>query len=166
MRQIKSLKMVKNSRFSQVSFGSTQNVGEQFINALPAGYKPSEEEEFMNDMHKTYFQLKLMEWRNELLKNSLSTLHYLQECHAITTDPADNASLEEDLSSELHKRDRERKLLVKIEEALQRIQEGSYGYCEETGEPIHLGRLEARPVATLSLEAQERRERFQRTGSR
>lgn len=158
--------MAKNNIFHAHQTAYDTGSDPSFITMLPLNYGPSEDEEFMNEMQKTYFRFKLLEWRDELLKNSLDTRHYLQECHTPTPDIVDTASLEEDLSSELRQRDRERKLLTKIDEALQRIQEGSYGYCEETGEPISLGRLEARPVAMLSLEAQERRERRERTGYR
>lgn len=133
------------------------------LDHLPEGYRPSEDEMFMNETQKEYFRQKLLQWRDELLQNSLDTFHHLQESYSSTPDFTDKAAIEEDLSSELRKRDRERKLIVKIDEALHRLQEGSYGYCEETGEPIGLQRLEARPVATLSLEAQERRERYERT---
>ncbi len=126
------------------------------------GYTPSEYEQFMNPRQKTYFRNKLLKWREELLQNSRETLCHLQSSHAHNPDFADQASLEEELSSELRTRDRERKLIVKIDEALQKITEGSYGYCDETGEPIGVRRLEARPVATLSIEAQERREREER----
>jgi DnaK suppressor protein len=129
---------------------------------LPEGYRPSEKESFMNPLQTEYFRQKLLKWRDELLQNSLDTFHHLQEGYASTPDFTDKAAIEEDLSAELRARDRERKLIVKIDEALKRIEEGSYGYCEETGEPISLRRLDARPVATLSLEAQERRERYER----
>jgi len=158
--------MAKNTLFHDTKTSHHTEGDHRFITMLPLDYRPSEDEDFMNEMQKTYFRMKLLEWREELLKNSLDTRHYLQECHAPISDVVDTASLEEDLASELRQRDRERKLLTKIDEALQRIQEGSYGYCEETGEPINLGRLEARPVATFSLEAQERRERRERTGYR
>jgi DnaK suppressor protein len=130
---------------------------------LSDGYAPSEDEPFMNPKQKKYFRNKLLRWREELMHNSLETFHHLQETSAASgPDFADKASVEEELLSELRARDRERKLIVKIEEALHRIDDGSYGYCEETGEPISLRRLEARPVATLSIEAQERRERYER----
>jgi len=130
---------------------------------LSDGYAPSEDEPFMNPNQKKYFRNKLLRWREELMHNSLETFHHLQETSAASgPDFADKASVEEELLSELRARDRERKLIVKIEEALHRIDDGSYGYCEETGEQISLRRLEARPVATLSIEAQERRERYER----
>lgn len=129
---------------------------------LPEGYRLSGNEAFMNSMQKEYFRQKLLIWRDELLQNSLDTFHHLQEGQASTPDFTDKAAIEEDLSAELRARDRERKLIVKIDEALKWIDDGSYGYCEETGEPISLRRLKARPVATLSLEAQERQEPYER----
>ena len=129
---------------------------------LPEGYRPSDKEPFMNNHQKEYFRRKLLAWRDELCQHSLDTLHHLQEDSLGAADLADRAALEEDLSSELRARDRERKLIVKIEEALHRLEEGTYGFCEETGEPIGVQRLEARLVATLSLEAQEKREKEER----
>ena len=125
-------------------------------------YHPSEKERFMNSRMVAYFQARLERWRDELLNESTETLHHLQENSTSEPDIADRASLETDRSLELRTRDRERKLLTKIEAALERIDDGSYGYCEETAEPINLRRLEARPIATLSLEAQERHERMER----
>jgi DnaK suppressor protein len=126
-------------------------------------YHPSEKEPFMNARMVRYFQARLEQWRDELLNESSETLHHLQENSTAEPDMADRASLETDRSLELRTRDRERKLLTKIEAALERIDDGSFGYCEETAEPISLRRLEARPIATLSLEAQERHERMERT---
>lgn len=126
-------------------------------------YRPSENEQFMNKRMTEYFRGKLLRWREELLQESTETLHHLQENSVAEPDIADRASLETDRSLELRTRDRERKLLGKIDAALQRIEEGTYGYCEETMEPINLRRLEARPIATLSIEAQERHERMERT---
>lgn len=117
----------------------------------------------MNSMMKEYFRQKLLRWREEILRESSETLQHLQEETTQEPDMADRASLETDRSIELRTRDRERKLLQKIEEALRRIEDGSYGYCEDTMEPINLERLEARPIATLSVEAQERHERLERT---
>ena len=117
----------------------------------------------MNPIMKEYFRQKLRRWREELLSDSTETLQNLQEGGLAKPDLADRASLETDKSLELRTRDRERKLLSKIDAALRRIEDGSYGYCEETGEPISIRRLEARPNATLSLEAQERHERLERT---
>ncbi len=126
-------------------------------------YRPSEKEPFMNAKQQEYFRRKLLAWRAELLKESEETLESLQEGGLQEPDIADRASAEMERSLELRTRDRARKLISKIDAALQRIEDGSYGYCEETGEPISLKRLEARPIATLSLEAQERHERMERT---
>ncbi|MFI5024728.1 MAG: RNA polymerase-binding protein DksA [Alphaproteobacteria bacterium] len=117
----------------------------------------------MNEMQREYFRQKLLRWREELLHESSQTLVHLQQESLAEPDIADRASLETDRSLELRTRDRERKLISKIDEALRRIEEGTYGYCEETAEPISLRRLEARPIATLSVEAQERHERLERT---
>ena len=130
---------------------------------LPPDYRPSDNEPFMNPMQQEYFRQKLLSWRIELLQESNETLLHLQEESLSEPDIADRASLETDRSLELRTRDRERKLISKIDDALQRLEDGSYGYCEETNEPISLRRLEARPIATLSIEAQERHERMERT---
>jgi DnaK suppressor protein len=130
---------------------------------IPKGYKPREDEEYMSPVMLAYFRGKLRDWRKELLTESSETLEHLQETGLQEPDIADRASLETDTALELRTRDRYRKLLNKIDEALTRIDDGSYGYCEETGEPIGVKRLDARPVATLSLEAQERHERLERT---
>jgi DnaK suppressor protein len=130
---------------------------------LPPDYRPTEKEPFMNPMQVEYFRQKLLRWRIELLEESNETLHHLQEESLSEPDIADRASLETDRALELRTRDRERKLIAKIDEALKRIEDGTYGYCEETAEPIALRRLEARPIATLSIEAQERHERMERT---
>jgi len=130
---------------------------------LPPDYRPTEDEEFMNPMQREYFRQKLLSWRSELLQESSETLKHLQEESLSEPDIADRASLETDRSLELRTRDRERKLIARIDDALQRIDEGTYGFCEETSEPISLRRLEARPIATLSIEAQERHERMERT---
>jgi DnaK suppressor protein len=130
---------------------------------LPPDYRPSEKEPFMNPMQLEYFRQKLLGWRAELLQESTETLQHLQEESLAEPDMADRASLETDRSLELRTRDRERKLIAKIDDALRRIEDGSYGFCEETNEPISLRRLEARPIATLSIEAQERHERMERT---
>ena len=127
---------------------------------LPKNYKPTQKEKFMNVKMKKYFRLKLLDWRNELLKESSQTLTNLQmQENTAKPDIADRASEETERSFELRTRDRERKLISKIDSAIKRIEDGNYGYCEETGEPIGLKRLEARPVATLSLEAQEMHEK-------
>lgn len=129
---------------------------------LPTGYRPSESEPFMNERQKEYFRRKLLAWKDEILRESRSTLSNLQEDLGALPDLADRASTETDRALELRARDRQRKLISKIEAAIRRIEEDEYGYCEETGEPISLARLDARPVATLSLEAQERHERSER----
>jgi DnaK suppressor protein len=130
---------------------------------LPPDYRPSEDEEFMNPLQLEYFRQKLLRWRDELLSESTGTLQHLKEESLAEPDIADRATLETDRYTELRTRDRERKLIQKIDEALQRIEDGTYGYCEETDEPIGVRRLDARPIATLSLEAQERHERMERT---
>jgi DnaK suppressor protein len=130
---------------------------------LPPDYKPSDDEEFMNPRQRRYFKEKLLRWRSELLAESNETLLSLQEGDLQKPDIADRASAEADRALELRTRDRARKLIAKIDAALKRVDDGSYGYCEETGEPISLKRLEARPIATMSLEAQERHERMERT---
>mgnify|MGYP001221790223 CR=1 FL=1 len=129
---------------------------------LPKNYRPSGKEPFMNAKQREYFRQRLLRWRSELLRETNQTLQNLQEESLQAPDMADRASAETDRAVELRTRDRERKLVQKIDEALKRIEEGEYGYCEETGEPIGLRRLEARPIATLSLEAQERHERLER----
>jgi DnaK suppressor protein len=125
-------------------------------------YKPSEEEPFMNERQREYFRKKLLAWKEDILRESRETLNHLQDENNVLPDLADRASTETDRSLELRTRDRQRKLISKIEAALKRIEDGSYGYCEETGEPISLRRLDARPIATLSIEAQERHERRER----
>ena len=129
------------------------------IVTLPPNYKPSKKEEYMNEMQLEYFKRKLLDWRSELMRESETTLQDLKETNLAEADANDRASSETDQSLELRTRDRMRKLIKKINQALDRIEAGTYGYCEETGEPIGLARLEARPVATLSIEAQERHER-------
>ena len=129
---------------------------------IAKNYKPTQKEKFMNAKMKEYFKRKLMNWKNELLKESSQTLNNLQSENEAKPDITDRASEEIDRSFELRTRDRERKLINKIDAALQRIEDGSYGYCDETGEPISIKRLEARPVATLSLEAQEMHEKAER----
>ena len=125
-------------------------------------YRPTEKEPFMNERQREYFRVRLLTWKEEILKEAKDTLLHLQEENQNHPDLADRASSETDRAIELRARDRQRKLISKIEEALGRIEDGSYGYCEETGEPISLRRLEARPIATLSVEAQERHERRER----
>jgi DnaK suppressor protein len=129
---------------------------------LDADYKPNDDEPFMNERQREYFRGKLFAWKEEILKEARGTLVTLQSESENHPDIADRASSETDRAIELRARDRQRKLIAKIEAAISRIDEGTYGYCEETGEPISLKRLEARPIATLSLEAQERHERNER----
>jgi len=130
---------------------------------LPSDYRPSEDEEFMGPLQVEYFRQKLLRWRAELLADSSETLRHLQEESLLKPDITDRASLETERAIELRTRDRERKLISKIDAALARLDTGTYGYCEETDEPIGIRRLEARPIATLSIEAQERHERMERT---
>ena len=130
---------------------------------LPPEYRPSEDEEFMNPLQIEYFRQKLLSWRAELLAESSDALQHLREESLLKPDLTDRAALETEHAIELRTRARERRLISKIDAALNRIDEGTYGYCEETDEPIGIRRLEARPIATLSIEAQERHERMERT---
>ena len=132
------------------------------VEVEPTDYRPSEGEPFVNERQLEYFKQKLLDWKEDILRESRETLSHLQTDTENHPDIADRASSETDRSLELRTRDRQRKLISKIDDALRRIEDGSYGYCEETGEPIGLARLEARPIATLSLEAQERHERRER----
>ncbi len=125
-------------------------------------YRPREDEPFMNERQREYFRNKLLTWKDDILREAKETLQHLQDENQNHPDIADRASSETDRAIELRARDRQRKLIAKIDAALDRIEDGSYGYCEETGEPIALRRLEARPIATLSIEAQERHERRER----
>jgi len=129
---------------------------------LPPDYRPTDDEDFMNPLQVEYFRLKLLRWRADLLKEADGTLVSLSEGGIHEADITDRASVETDRALELRTRDRARKLIVKIGQALLRIESGTYGFCEETGEPIGLKRLEARPIATLSIEAQERHERMEK----
>ncbi len=129
---------------------------------LQNDYKPSDSEPFMNERQIEYFRRKLIAWKEDILRESKETINHLQDENHILPDVADRASSETDRSLELRTRDRQRKLISKIDSALKRIEDGSYGYCEETGEPIGLKRLDARPIATLSIEAQERHEKRER----
>jgi len=133
------------------------------LTTLPQDYKPSETEEYMNPMQLEYFRQKLAAWRKSLLAQAEGTLEDLRQGGLNQPDQLDRASLETDKSIDLRTKDRARKLINKIDEALKRIEDGTYGYCEETGEPIGINRLEARPVATLSIEAQEKHERLEKT---
>lgn len=132
------------------------------IVTLPKGYTPSEKEEYMNPKQLEYFRQKLLDWRDELLKESRETMEHIKEENWQEADVVDRASIETDTGVELRSRNRYLKLITKIDEALKRIETGEYGYCEETGDPIGIRRLEARPVATLTVEAQERRERLEK----
>jgi DnaK suppressor protein len=129
---------------------------------IDKSYKPSDKEPFMNEKQREYFRAKLLAWKEDILREAKETLQHLQDENQNHPDLADRASSETDRAIELRARDRQRKLTAKIDAALARIDDGSYGYCEETGEPISLKRLEARPIATLSIEAQERHERRER----
>lgn len=131
--------------------------------SISPDYKPSAKEEFMNPTMLEYFRHKLLDWKNELLRESSDTLEHLQEGGILEPDIADRASVETDRALELRTRDRARKLIAKIDEALERVTDGSYGFCEDTHEPISIRRLEARPIATLSIDAQERHERMEKT---
>ena len=125
-------------------------------------YEPSDSEEFMNPKQTEYFKNLLLDWKRDLLKESSNTLSHLKEETSNKPDDADRATIESERSLELRTRDRERKLLNKIDKALRKIEEGTYGYCEETNQPISIARLKARPIATLSLEAQEMHEKFEK----
>jgi DnaK suppressor protein len=129
---------------------------------LAEGYRPNEDEPFMNERQRDYFRRKLVAWKDEILREASETISTLQNENDNHPDIADRASSETDRAIELRARDRQRKLISKIDAALSRINDGSYGYCEETGEPISLRRLDARPIATLTIEAQERHERRER----
>lgn len=129
---------------------------------LPAGYRPTAKEPFMNPRHQEYFRRKLASWKDDILREAQATLSNLQEDSQHLPDIADRASTESERSIELRTRDRQRKLVAKIDDALRRLEEGTYGYCEETGDPISLKRLDARPIATMTIEAQERHERRER----
>jgi RNA polymerase-binding transcription factor len=132
------------------------------VTRLAANYRPLEDEKFMNAKQQEYFRRKLIAWRDEILKESQETLLHLQEDSLKEPDIADRASAETDWSLELRTRDRQRKLIAKIDSALARLREGEYGYCEVTGDPISLKRLDARPIATMTIEAQEAHERMEK----
>ena len=129
---------------------------------ITAEYRPTDDEPFMNERQREYFRRRLLEWKDEILAESRSTIANLQQDTTPMPDVADRATSETDRALELKTRDRQRKLISKIDDALRRLEDGSYGYCEDTGEPISLSRLDARPIATLSVEAQERHERRER----
>ena len=130
---------------------------------LPNNYRPTEKEKFMSPRQKEFFRRRLLGWRDDILRDTQGTIQNLQDGDGQAPDIADRATAESERSIELRTRDRQRKLVGKIDAALGRIEEGSYGYCDDKGEPIGLKRLEARPIATLSIEAQERHERLERT---
>src|SRR4051812_23336714 len=159
----------QNGHSNGHSNGLNGHNGIHAANGLAAGakdknkiYRPTEKEPFMNERQKEYFRQKLAIWREDILKEAKDTLQHLQDENVNHPDLADRASSETDRAIELRARDRQRKLINKIDAALHRIDDGTYGYCEETGEPIGIKRLEARPIATLSVEAQERHERRER----
>ena len=156
MQSMQSVKS-KNGRPDE-----TMNRNGKAIRPLDKIYRPTDREPFMNERQREYFRVKLLEWREDILKEAKETLQHLQDDNQNHPDLADRASSETDRAIELRARDRQRKLIAKIDAALQRIEDGTYGFCEETGEPISLKRLEARPIATLSIEAQERHERRER----
>jgi DnaK suppressor protein len=139
-----------------------KKIPEDDFDNIPADYRPSEDEPFMSERQRAYFRRKLLNWREEILRSTKETLQHLQDDSAQHADIADRATSETERALELRARDRQRKLIAKIDAALMRLDEGTYGYCEETGEPISLKRLDARPIATLSVEAQERHERRER----
>lgn len=138
------------------------SLAEVLVQPAPINYRPSDDEPFMSARQLQYFRRKLMEWREDILAESRETLSNLQTDTENHPDLADRATSETDRALELRTRDRQRKLIGKIEAALRRIDDGSYGYCDDTGEPIGLARLDARPIATLTVEAQERHERRER----
>lgn len=159
--------MTKSTTTMRVTKDTTAVAGSGKASALarvtvPPDYRPSDREAFMSPVMLEYFRQKLLRWRAELLSESNETLQNLQQGSILEPDFADRASTETDRSIELRTRDRARKLIAKIDEALRRVEEGHYGFCEETNEPISLQRLEARPIATLSIEAQERHERMEK----
>jgi DnaK suppressor protein len=145
----------KKSRVSEKNGHRAEKSGHNGLN----GYRPSDKEPFMGERQRDYFRLKLLAWKEDILREARETLQHLQDENVNHPDLADRASSETDRAIELRARDRQRKLIAKIDAAIQRIEDGTYGYCEETGEPISIKRLEARPIATLSIDAQERHER-------
>jgi DnaK suppressor protein len=164
-RPAKSGTTSKSGRSAKGGTAHRNGVGVKTGVALLAdknNYRPTDKEPFMNERQRDYFRAKLLVWRDDILKEAKETLQHLQDENQNHPDLADRASSETDRAIELRARDRQRKLIAKIDAAIARIDDGSYGYCEETGEPIALKRLEARPIATLSVEAQERHERRER----
>ena len=159
--EVTSLKKRKNDELTNATNENVTNENKLEIQ-LPPDYKPSVDEEFMNPHQAEYFRQKLQRWRSELLDEANQTIANLSTESLHRPDQMDRAQIESNAALDLRTRDRERKLLQKIESALRRIEDGSYGYCEDTGEPINLSRLEARPIASLSLHAQELHERMER----
>jgi DnaK suppressor protein len=141
----------------------TKTKGVVLVRRQDTAYRPTDQESFMNERQLEYFRNKLLMWKEEILKEAQETLQHLQDENLNHPDLADRASSETVRSLELRTRDRQRKLIAKIDAALARLDNGTYGYCEETGEPISLSRLDARPIATLTIEAQERHERREQT---
>jgi DnaK suppressor protein len=149
-------------RYNRAADGAQFTQGVCMAIDLPNGYRPSDDEPFMNERQREYFRRKLVFWKEEILRESRETIQNLQTEPTPNADLADRATTEAERQLELRTRDRQRKLISKIDSALRRLEDGSYGFCEETGEPISLKRLDARPIATLSVEAQERHERRER----
>jgi DnaK suppressor protein len=143
----------------KIKNGTADHEASRSVEPTERLYRPSDKEPFMNERQREYFRMKLLDWRQDIFKEAKETLQHLQDECQNHPDFADRASSETDRAIELRARDRQRKLIAKIDAALRRLDDGSYGFCEETGEPISLKRLDARPIATLSLEAQERHER-------
>jgi DnaK suppressor protein len=158
--QAKSKEQIKPRAKAQAATKKGEPRRSQIV--LEVGYRPSEDEPFMSERQRLYFRNRLLTWREEIVRQNRETLQGLHDDSSQHADLADRATFETDRALELRARDRQRKLISKIDAALARIEEGTYGYCEETGEPISLKRLDARPIATLSLEAQERHERRER----
>src|SRR5688572_30266385 len=155
----------REARAARAQRAKSMRVTEAFMRLkkkIPEDYRPSDDEPFMNERQRAYFRRKLLAWREEILRSTKETLAHLQQESAQHADIADRATSETERALELRARDRQRKLIAKIDAALVRLDDGTYGYCEETGEPISLKRLDARPIATLSVEAQERHERRER----
>src|SRR5205823_1403793 len=149
-------------RYNRAAYGARALQGVCMATDLPHGYRPLDEEPFMNERQREYFRRKLVAWKEDILRESRETIQNLQSEPTPNADLADRATTEAERQLELRTRDRQRKLISKIDSALRRLEDGSYGFCEETGEPISLKRLDARPIATLSVEAQERHERRER----
>lgn len=154
--------MVSGNKASEKKVAKSAKQARASSIVLPPNYRPGEDEPFMNERHRIYFRQKLLAWKEDIIRQTKETLAGLHEDSTQHADIADRATSETDRALELRARDRQRKLIAKIDAALARIEDGTYGYCEETGEPIGLKRLDARPIATLSLEAQERHERRER----